>query len=241
MVRPVNLRDKEFTGARAKAAAIVENKRFIQFITVLIILNAITLGMETDADLLAKYGVYLHAFDFLVLCVFVFELGLKIYCYGWSFFRVGWNVFDFIIVAVSLLPTTAGFAVLRSLRILRVFRLISLIPQMRRVIGALFHAIPGMASIIGVLLVIIYVSAVLATKIFGVHEDPVLQGYFGSVSSSMYTMFQMMTLEEWPVIADATIKHYPWAWSFFVPYILITSFAVINLFIGIIVDSLHIV
>ena len=241
MVRPLHMRDIELQGLQGKCAALVEHPKFIQFITLLILINAIALGLETDAELAATYKTFFHIFDFGVLPIFVIELLLKLYAYRLLFFRVGWNVFDFIIVAISLIPNSGGLAVLRALRVLRVFRLITLIPQMRRVIGALFHAIPGMASIIGILLVIIYVSAVLATQIFGAHPDPHLTKYFGTVGQSMYSMFQLMTLEDWPDIADPTIAIFPWAWAFFIPYILITSFAVLNLFIGIIVDALHIV
>ena len=241
MVRPVSLKDVELPKLRCRAATLVEDSRFVRLITALILINAVTLGMETDPDIFQAYGYYLRGFDIFVLTVFVVEIGLKLFAYRFQFFKVGWNVFDFVIVGISLIPASSGLAIFRSLRVLRVFRLITLVPQMRRVIGALFHAIPGMASIIGVLLVIIYVAAVVATKIFGAHLDPVLQGYFGSVSHSMYSMFQLMTLEDWPDIANPTMVHFPWAWAFFIPYILITSFAVLNLFIGIIVDALHIV
>ena len=241
MVRPLHLRNTQLPGLRGKAAEIVERPRFIRFITALILINAITLGLETDPGLMASYGLLFRVFDMAVIAIFCVELGLKIFAYRLGFFRVGWNIFDFIIVARSLVPASSGLAVLRALRVLRVLRLITLIPHMRRVIGALFHAIPGMASIIGILLVIIYVSAVVSTQIFGSHSDPLMQQYFGSVSNSMYTMFQLMTLEDWPDIANPTIELYPWAWAFFVPYILVTSFAVLNLFIGIIVDALHLV
>jgi voltage-gated sodium channel len=241
MVRPVTLENKEFSGFRRIAANIVENKFFIRAIIILIIVNAITIGLETNKDLMKAYGTYFHLFDHFVIGVFVVEVALKLYAYRLSFFKVGWNIFDFIIVAISLIPSAAGLSILRALRIFRLFRLFSLVPQMRNVIGALLHAIPGMASIIGILLVLIYISAVLATQFFGQNDDPIMYSYFGDVSHSMYTMFQLMTLEDWPDIANPTMELYPWAWTFFIPFIIITTFAVLNLFIGIIVDALNIV
>jgi voltage-gated sodium channel len=241
MVRPLSLKKTKFEGYLKSIADFVEHKNFIRFITALIILNAITLGMETSQTIVAKYGVIMHAFDRVVLAIFIIELGLKMALYRAHFFRAGWNVFDFVIVGISLAPQGAGLSILRGLRVLRLFRLITVVPQMRKVVGALLHAVPGMGAISGVLLVLLYVAAVLATHIFGAHPDPALQENFGSLSKSMFTMFQLMTLEGWPDIAAPAREHFPYAWMFFVPFIIVTTFAVLNLFIGIIVDALHIV
>jgi voltage-gated sodium channel len=123
---------------------------------------------------------------------------------------------------------------------LRVLRLISVVPQMRRVVSAIGYSIPGMVSVVGVLGLIFYVAAVLATKLFGVHPDPNMQEWFGTISASAYTLFQIMTLESWSMgVVRPTMTLFPWAWSFFLPFIIITSFAVLNFFIGIIVDSMQ--
>lgn len=241
MVRPLALKSKTYTGIKKRIADFVEHKNFIRFITALIIINAVTLGLETNPEITSQYGPTLHTFDRFVLAIFIIELGLKMFLYGRHFFKAGWNVFDFLVVAISLAPQSSGLAILRGLRVLRLFRLITVVPQMRKVVSALLHAIPGMGAISGVLIVILYVAAVLATHLFGSHPDPLLQGYFGSLSHSMYTMFQLMTLEGWPDIANPTLEHFPYAWLFFIPFIIITTFAVLNLFIGIIVDALHIV
>lgn len=240
MVRPHILKDHTFTGFAQNVANLVESKRFVNFITVLIVLNAISLGLETNDAIASQYGQFLSIFDCFVLYVFAIEVALKLYIYRFHFFKNGWNVFDFLIVGISLVPQSAGLSILRALRILRLFRLIALIPQMRNVIGALLLAIPGMGAIIGVLIIFLYIAAVLSAQIFGQHPDPALQEYFGSLGASMYTMFQIMTLEGWPDIARATLKHFPWAWTFFVPFIIVTGFAVLNLFIGIIVDALNV-
>lgn len=241
MVRPANLQGQSLPGLRGRAAAFVEHRFFTRLIIVLILANAATLGLETNGDIIARFGTLLHGFDALVLTIFTFELGLKIFAYRLDFFRVGWNIFDLVIVTICFIPQSAGLSILRGLRVLRLFRLITLVPQMRSVVGALLHAIPGMASIIGILLVLVYIAAVLAVQLFGHHPDAALQGYFGTLGASMYTMFQLLTLEDWAEIAQAAMTHYPWAWAFFIPYIIITTFAVLNLFIGIIVDALNIV
>ena len=221
---------------RVEVSRLVEGKWAQGFVTVLIVLNAVSLGLETSAAIREAYGTALVAFDACVLAVFVLEIGAKLYGRGWSFFRDPWNVFDFLIVAIALIPTSGPLTVLRALRILRVMRLISVVPQMRRVMQALGHAIPGMLPIIGLIALIFYVGAVLATNFFGAMFD----AWFGTVGKSMYTLFQIMTLESWSMgIVRPVMAEFPYAWVFFVPFIIVTSFAVINLFIGVIVDAMQ--
>ncbi len=228
------------SGNQKSISELVEHPKFTNFITALILINAVTLGLETDADIMSKFGFWLVLIDKTILVLFTIELALKFYAYRFSFFRSGWNIFDFIIVSIAWIPTTGALSVLRALRILRVLRLLSVVPQMRRVIAALGHSIPGMASVIGVLCIIFYVSAVLTTKLFGDHPDPNMQEWFGSVGASAYTLFQIMTLESWSMgIVRPVMQHYPNSWIFFVPFIIVTSFAVLNLFIGIIVDAMQ--
>jgi len=226
--------------SRQTIASLVEGRWFTIFITTLILINAVTLGMETDEGLVASYGSLLHLADRVILVIFTIELALKFYAYRVSFFRSGWNWFDLAIVTIAWLPTSGALTVLRALRILRVLRLISVVPQMRRVVAAIGHSIPGMVSVVGVLGLIFYVSAVLATKLFGTHPAPEMQEWFGSISASAYTLFQIMTLESWSMgVVRPTMVLFPWAWMFFLPFIIITSFAVLNFFIGIIVDSMQ--
>lgn len=228
-------------GLRAKAAKIIETKVFTYFITAVILINAVTLGLETDLGLMERHGHILHMLDQIALTIFVIEIVFKLFAYRLSFFRNGWNVFDFTIVGIALLPAVGPLSVLRALRILRVLRLVSVVPQMRRVITALLSAIPGMASIMAVLVIIFYVSAVLATKLFGLTTpDPNIQEQFGSIMASMYTLFQVMTLEGWSEeVVRPVMEYHPYAWLFFIPFIIFTSFAVLNLFIGIIVDAMN--
>lgn len=226
--------------SRPEIKNFVESKLFTNTIIFLICVNAITLGMETNDWIMQHHGVLLISIDRFILTIFVAEILLKLYVYRFSFFTNGWNVFDFLIVGISIVPNSGTFAIMRSLRILRALRLISTIPSMRRVISAIGKSLPGMSSIIGILALIFYVSAVMATKLFGQHPDPQMQEWFGNIGASAYTLFQIMTLESWSMgIVRPVMEYYPWAWKFFIPYVFITSFAVLNLFIAIIVDAMQ--
>lgn len=221
---------------RAAIADFVERKEFTVFISVVIAVNAITLGLETSPAVMAFAGSVLTAIDRIALAIFVIEIALKLVALGPRFFRSGWNVFDFAIVTVALIPSAGPLSVLRALRILRALRLLSIVPQLRFVVGALFSALPGMGAIIAVLLIVFYVAAVIATKLFA----PAFPDWFGSVGASMYSLFQIMTLESWSMgIVRPVMEVYPWAWIFFVPFIIVTSFAVLNLFIALIVNSMQ--
>ena len=220
---------------RDRVRALVDHKRFQLFIIWVIVVNAVTLGLETSRSVMAGFGGLLHAIDHVILGVFVVELVLRLYAYGWRFFRDPWNVFDFVIVAISVIPTSGPFSVLRALRILRALRLISAVPAMRRVVSGLLAAVPGMASIGALLGLIIYVAAVMATKLFGAISPK----YFGDLGTTLFTLFQTMTGEAWPDIAREVMAAAPFAWIFFVIYILISSFAVLNLFIAVIVSGME--
>lgn len=202
----------------------------------MILLNAATLGLETSAGAMAVAGGFLHALDRLALGYFVVEVALRIFAHGKYFFRTGWGWFDFIIVAISLIPNSGTLSVLRALRILRALRLFSTVPALRRVVGALVSALPGMVSIAVVLGVLFYVSSVLAVKLYG-QDFPL---WFGGLGASLFTLFQIMTLEGWSDgIVRPILAVHPMAWVFFVPFIVVTSFAVLNLFIGVIVSGLQ--
>ena len=216
--------------------ALVESRGFNLAITTVIAINAITLGLETSPRIMAAVGPMLLAIDKLALWIFTVEIGLKLWLYRARFFRDGWNNFDFVIITIAWLPATGPLAVLRALRIMRVLRLLSVVPQMRSVIGALFRALPGMGSIVAVLALIFYVAAVMATKLFG----EAFPDWFGSIGASMYSLFQIMTLESWSMgIVRPVMDVYPGAWAFFVPFIVVTSFSVLNLFIALIVNSMQ--
>ena len=223
-------------GVTAMLQSIVESRRFNYTVIAVIVINAVVLGFETWPRAMEAAGPLLLAIDTVALWIFTIELGLKLWVYRSRFFRRGWNVFDFIIVAIAWLPATGALSVLRALRIMRVLRLLSVVPQMRAVVGALFRSLPGMGSIVAVLLLVFYIAAVMATKLFG-EEFP---HWFGSVGESMYSLFQIMTLESWSMgIVRPVMEQYPAAWAFFVPFIILTSFTVLNLFIALIVNSMQ--
>ena len=220
----------------AALRSIVESRTFNTFITVVIVINAITLGLETSPGVMAVAGPALLAIDAVALWIFTVEIGLKMMVHRSRFLRSGWNVFDFAIVAIAWLPAAGALSVLRALRIMRVLRLISIVPQMRTVVGALFRSLPGMGSILAVLILVFYISAVMATKLFGT----AFPEWFGSIGASMYSLFQIMTLESWSMgIVRPVMQVHPGAWLFFVPFIVVTTFTVLNLFIALIVNSMQ--
>jgi len=221
---------------RARLRDWTERPVFRYTILGLIGLNAVTLGLETSPSVMAVAGGLLTALDMMVLAIFVIELTLRIFAHGPRFFLDPWGVFDFVIVAVALTPASEGFAALRALRVLRALRLISAVPRMRRVVEALLHAVPGIGAIGALLILIFYVFAVIATKLFG-GEFP---QWFATIGESMYSLFQIMTLESWSMgIVRPVMAEFPYAWAFFVPFIIASSFTVLNLFIAIIVDSMQ--
>ena len=214
----------------------VESRAAQRVIIALIILNAVTLGLETDPDFVRQFGTALNIFDTSILAIFAFEILSKLIYRRLAFFKNGWNIFDFIIVGISLVPSSGPMSVLRTLRIFRAMRLLSVVPSMRKVTQALLSAIPGILSVGSIILLIFYVSAVLSTNFFGTE----FSAWFGTIGRSMFTLFQIMTLESWSMgIVRPVMEDFSWAWIFFVPFILVTSFAVLNLFIGIIVDAMQ--
>ncbi|MBB4680206.1 voltage-gated sodium channel [Crossiella cryophila] len=220
---------------RARVRSMVESARFQKVITAVILVNAIVLGCETSPTLVAEYGEWLHLIDRAVLAIFVLELSARLWAHGPAFFRDPWNWFDSIIIVIALLPTSGAFSVLRALRILRALRLISVVPSMRRVVSALLSALPGMASIGALIALVLYVSAVMATKLF----REVSPEYFADLGDSLFTLFQVMTGEAWSEVARGVMRERPLAWIFFVSYIVITSFTVLNLFIAVAVSAME--
>jgi voltage-gated sodium channel len=215
---------------------LIESRRFDVAITILIVINAITLGLETSAEAMAAFGPALIAIDRIILAVFVLELLARFLVYRGQFFRDPWRIFDLFVVTVALVAATSNLSVLRALRILRVLRLITVVPSMRRVVGGLVAALPGMGSVVMLLMLVYYVFAVMATKLFAAS----FPDWFGSLGASAYSLFQIMTLESWSMgIVRPVMEVYPWAWVFFIPFIVTTSFAVLNLFIGIIVSAMQ--
>ncbi len=221
---------------RGRLAAIAESPRFQRAIIALIVVNAITLGLETSPAVMASAGPALIALDRVVLAIFVVELAIRIGAWGRSFFRDPWSLFDFVVVALALAPSTENFSVLRALRVLRVLRLVTAVPQMRRVVGGLLSALPGLGAVVAILALVFYVAGVMATQLFG-GDFP---QWFGTLGRSLYSLFQIMTLESWSMgIVRPVMEVHPHAWAFFVPFILIATFTMLNLFIGVVVNAMQ--
>ncbi|MCY7411891.1 MAG: ion transporter [Salinibacterium sp.] len=222
-------------GPRERVRVLIEDVRFERAIAALIVANAITLGLETSPAVVARFGGLLHVIDRTVLGVFVVELLSRFFVYRTRVFHDPWRVFDFVIVGIALMPASGAFSILRALRVLRVLRLVSLVPSMRGVVSALLTALPGMASIVGLMALVLYVSAVLATNLF----RAIAPEFFGDLGTSLFTLFQVMTVEGWPDIARRVMAQSPYAWMFFVAYLLIATFMVLNLFIAVVVNAMQ--
>jgi voltage-gated sodium channel len=221
---------------RGRLGAWVESSRIQRFLIALIIVNAVILGMETSPSLMARWGELLVALDRIILAVFLVEIASRLVAHGPRFFRDPWSVFDFAVVAIALVPASGPFAVLRALRVLRVLRLLTMVPSMRRVVAGLLSAIPGLGSVFAILMLIFYVASVIATQLFA-EKFP---DWFGSIGASAYTLFQIMTLESWSMgIARPVMEAFPYAWIFFVLFILIATFTMLNLFIAVIVTAIQ--
>ncbi len=215
--------------------AFVEAKLFQHVITALIVINGIILGLATSKGLMAQYGTILNTLDMAIVGIFTVEIILRITVYRLAFFKDPWSLFDFFVVAISLIPASDNLSILRALRVLRLFRLLTIVPQMRMIIAALLKVIPGIGSISMVLMLFFYVFAIMATNLFA----DSFPEWFGTLGASMYTLFQIMTLESWSMgISRPVMEVYPYAWIFFIIFILIVTFIMVNLFIGIIVDAI---
>jgi voltage-gated sodium channel len=224
------------SGLRKTVHGLLSRNAVQHGILALIVINAVLLGLETAPGVMAKWGPLLQAVDQAILSVFVVELALRLYVNRTSFFRDPWSVFDFVVVAIALVPASGPFAVLRALRVLRVLRVLTIVPSMRRVVGALLSAIPGLSSIALVLLLVFYVFGVIATHLFGQHFPE----WFGHLGRSLYTLFQVMTLESWSMgISRPVMEEIPYAWAFFIVFILFATFTMLNLFIAIIVNAMQ--
>jgi voltage-gated sodium channel len=216
-------------------ARILKDPRTEHVVLGLIIFNAITLGLETSGTIVGQYGDLLYALDRAVLTVFVVELVARMVVFRAAFFRDPWSLFDLFVVGIALVPVTGSLSVLRALRILRVLRLVTAVPSLRRVVGGLITALPGMGSILLLLLLIFYVFSVMAAKLFG-SSHPEL---FGDLGTAAYTLFQVMTFDDWSAgIVKPLLAEHPYAAVFFIVFILLSTFMVLNLFIGVVVSAL---
>ena len=223
----------------ALARRIADDPRFQHFILAVIVVAAIVIGVETSPTLTARYRPVIVAAEFLIQAIFVVEIAIRLLAY-WprigAFFRNGWNVFDFAVVAASLLPQAGAFAmVARLARLMRVTRLVSMFPELRLIIGTMVKSIPSMGHVIVLLTLLLYVYAVLGFHFFR-DADP---AHWASLGKALLTLFQMLTLEGWVEIQAAVIGTYPWAWIYFSSFVFVAVFVVVNLFIAVVINNLE--
>lgn len=223
-------------GWRGKVERFMARQFTQRLLIILIVVNAIILGIETNKNIMAVIGHELIMIDHVILWVFIAEIVVLISARGWHFFKDPWSIFDFLVVAIALVPATGSLSVLRALRVLRILRLINKIESMRRVVSALLGSLPGLGSVFGLVLIVFYVSGVIATNMYAADFPE----RFGTLGMSFFTLFQVMTLEGWSEeIARPVMELYPSAWIFFLIFIFISTFIVVNLFVAVIVDSIN--
>lgn len=231
----------------SKVKKFVENQAFQNFILGVIVFNCVLMGLQTSAVLTAKCGDLLNLLDNICLGIFIVELGLKIIAYNKNFLKDGWNIFDTIIVLMSLFSSMAFLSSLRIFRIFRVFRslkalksfrgfrMISSLKKLQVIIMAIVKSLPSIAWTGGLLLLVYYIFALMGVSFFGT----AFPEWFGDLGKTMYTLFQVMTLESWSMgIARPVMEVYPAAWLYFVPFVLISSFIVMNVVVGIVVNAI---
>jgi voltage-gated sodium channel len=232
------------------AQKITKNKPFNIFIFVLILFSAIIIGIETYSEIASNHTFILVFLDNLIISCFVLEIALKIISNGkrpWNFFSDPWNVFDFLIVAACLIPAgdTHFFAAFRILRVLRILRMITFLPKLRLMIGALVKSIPSMGYIILLIAILFYVYAIVGVFVFGA-SDPM---HFGDLHHTLVTLFKLLTLEGWTDILNPLIFRPAsngimqiisiWPFLYFASFILIGAMIIMNLFIGVIMNSME--
>ncbi|MFP4003954.1 MAG: ion transporter [Alphaproteobacteria bacterium] len=222
------------SSVRQGLRGLVEHPAFQTVVLTVIFVNAAVLGLEA-----AKTGwvstELLRTIDGWILAIFLVEIGLRIIAWGPRFFTNAWNVFDFTVVAISIFPLLQAFNVLRAFRVFRVLRVITIFPQLRSVVAALLASIPGISLVGALLVIILFVASVIGTSLYGAGVPQ----YWGDLFTSMFTLFKVMTLESWPDVAGATMDIYPNAWLFFLVYILLATFTMLNLFVAIIVSAME--
>lgn len=214
----------------------LEHRYFQRFILSLIILNAITIGLETSPAIIDVFGNRLHQIDKVILVIFTIEISLKLIAYRHRFFLSAWNVFDFLIVGIALVPAAGPLHILRTLRILRTARLIKNVPKLKMIIESLLKSIPSIGWISVLLGMIFYIFAVIGTDLY---QDRFPE-YFGDMSRSFFTLFQVMTLESWSSgIARPMMDQIPFAYLYFIPFILLATYTTLNVFIAIVVNTMN--
>jgi len=222
-----------------RIARLVSSTLFERTIITLIIINAFILGLETSASLVASYGTWFELGHKLILATFIIEAALKISAVAPRlklYFGNGWNLFDFSIIILSLLPATGELAMIARLaRLLRVLRLISTIPELRLIVATLMRSIPSMGNIMLLMSIIFYIYAIAGFHLFHQH-DP---AHWGTLGLSLLSLFRIVTLEDWTDLMYTAMEDQPFAWLYFVSFVVMGTFVIINLFIAVVINNLE--
>jgi len=220
------------------AQKIVQHRLFEQFIIAIILISAVLIGLETSVEIMDLYGDWIHLGNQLVLTIFIIEAALKIYAVApklGDYFGKGWNVFDFTIIVLALLPSTGEFAMIARLaRLLRVLRLISAIPELRLIVSTLMRSIPSMANVMLLMSVIFYIYAVAGQQLFHAHDPE----HWDNIGIALLTLFRIVTLEDWTDLMYTAMAMNPYSWIYFVSFVILGTFVIINLFIAVVINNL---
>ena len=235
-------RETNETGSRsslvARCQSIASSERFQLGILGVILINALLVGLETSSELTARHAPLFMVANSLILVIFLVELAIRIVAHGrnlGSFLRDGWNLFDVVVIALSLVPGVGTFAtVARVARVLRVARLVSLTPKLRLIVGTMMRSIPSLTHVSLLLSLLLYIYAVIGVNIFGAHDPQ----HWGSLGTALLTLFQMLTLEGWVEIQAASMQRFPYAWVYFGSFVIVAVFVVVNLFIAVVLNNL---
>ncbi len=230
---------KEENSLQRYIRKIVNNPRFDQTVIVLILINALILALETDAGLVEKFGYWFELGHDLILAAFIIEAMLKISAVAPRlklYFGNGWNLFDFSVIVLSLIPTTGELAMIARLaRLLRVLRLISAIPELRLIVATLMRSIPSMGNIMLLMSIIFYIYAIAGFHLFHAHDPD----HWGNLGLALLSLFRIVTLEDWTDLMYTAMETQPLAWIYFVSFVVTGTFVIINLFIAVVIDNLE--
>lgn len=215
----------------------IENKYVTNFILAVIIYNSLALGLLTYPEVRNNFEPYLSWSCVVCVVIFTIEIFIKLYVYGKDFFKDGWNNFDFILVAMSWIPTGGAFSSFRAFRVFRALRALRLVTHLKKlqiIIEAIIEAIPNVIWASILLVLIFYIFSIIGVTTFS-QDYP---EWFGTIGKSMFTLFQITTLEGWPDIAREVMSKFPLSCVYFISFILMSTFIVINVIVGVIVDAI---
>ncbi len=223
-----------FTQIHEFCVRVTSSKIFKNTIVLIILINSIVLGLITSDAIYAKFGKILEFILSTCVAIFTVEILLRIIAKGWRFFLNGWNIFDFVLVSIALMPETGAAITFRVFRVMRALRMVSSFKKLRHIVSAILVSAPHVFWAAVLLMIIFYIFGIMGQNLF--HEE--FPQWFGTLGETVYTLFQVTTLESWSMgIARPVMKVFPWAWCYFVPFVMISSYIVLNVVVGVVVNA----